>query len=63
MINLSCDLNKYVPYKHVWKLFQVGFLHQHIVIALYRLDRNEKLPEFFPYPFNDSAFYGPDLNL
>ena len=39
------NLNRYTQYKYVWKLFQVFGLHQHTVIVLYRLDRNEKLLE------------------
>ena len=45
IIHLSYNLKKYIRYEHVWKLFQVGCVHQHTVIAVYRLDRNEKLPE------------------
>ena len=52
-----------MQYKHVWKLFEVACLHQHTVIALYRLDRNEKLLRIFAYPSNNRAFYGPELNL
>ena len=63
IINLSYNLNKYRQYKHIWKLFEVGFLHQHTVFALYRLDRNEKLLEIFAYPSNSHAFYGLELNL
>ena len=33
-------------YKHVRNFFEVGCLHEHYVIALYHLDRNEKLLEF-----------------
>ena len=46
IIDLSYYLNKYIQYKHVWKLFEVGCLHQHTVIALNRLDRNRKLLKF-----------------
>ena len=53
IIDLSYNLNKYTPYKLVWKLFEVGCVHQHTVIALYRLDRNEKLLEIFAYPSNN----------
>ena len=38
-IDLSYNLNKYTRYKHVWKRFQEGRLHQHSVIALYYLDK------------------------
>ena len=44
--DLSYNLNKYIFYKHVWKLFEVGRLHQHTVTALYRLNRNRKLLKF-----------------
>ena len=44
--DLSYNLNKYILYKHVWKLFEVGRLHQHTVTALYRLNRNRKLLKF-----------------
>ena len=47
----------------LWKLFELGCLHQHTVITLYRLDRNEKLLETFAYPSNKCAFCGPELNL
>ena len=46
IIDLSYYLNKYIQYKHVWKLFEVGCLHQHTAIALNRLDRNRKLLKF-----------------
>ena len=52
-----------MQYKHIWKLFEVSCLHQHTITALYRLDRNEMLLEIFAYPSNNSAFYGPELNL
>ena len=45
------------------KLFEVVCLHLHLVIALYRWNRNEKLHEIFAYPSNSGAFYGPELNL
>ena len=63
IIDLSYNLNKYAQYKPVWKLFEVGCLHQHTVIALYRLDRNEKLLEICASPSNNRVFYGPELNL
>ena len=63
IIDLSYNLNKYTQYKLVWKLFDVGCLHLHTVIALYRLHRNEKLLEIFAYPSNNRVFYGPELNL
>ena len=48
IIDLSYNLSKYIQYKHVGKLFEVGCLHQHAVanriIALYRL--NGKLLKF-----------------
>ena len=56
MIDLSYNLSKYMEYKHVWKLFEVGCLHQHTVIVLYRLDRNGKLLRFFAYPNNIRVF-------
>ena len=40
IIDLSYNLKKYAQYKHVWKLFEVGCLHQHTVIALPCLDKN-----------------------
>ena len=63
IINVSHNLNKHTLYKHIWKLFEVGCLHQHTVIAMYYLDRNETLLETFAYPGNNSTFYGPELNL
>ena len=47
IIDFLYNLNKYIQYKHVWKLFEVFCLDQHTVIALCRLDRNGKLPESF----------------
>ena len=61
--DLSYNLNKYIQYKYVWKLFKVGCLHQHNVIAMYHLDRNEKMLEVFAYPNNNRAFYRLELNL
>ena len=63
IIDLSYNLNKHPQYKFVWKLFEVGCLHQHSVIALYRLDRNKELLEVFAYPSNSRVFHGPELNL
>ena len=47
IVDLQYGLNKYIQYKYVWKFFEVGYLHQHTVIILYRLDRNEKFLEIF----------------
>ena len=44
-----------MQYKYVWKLFEVGCLHQHIM-ALYRLDRNGKLLEIFAFSCNNHVF-------
>ena len=68
IIGLSYNLNKYIQYKHVWRPFEVGCLHQHwlftsTVIALYHLDSNEKLLEIFTWPSNNRAFYRPELKL
>ena len=63
IIDLSYNLNKYTQYKLVWKLFEVGCLHQYTVITLYRWDRNKKLLEIFAYPSNNRVFHGPELNL
>ena len=41
------DIPIHTMFKHVGKLFEVGCLHQHIVIALYLFERNEKLLEIF----------------
>ena len=46
IIDLSYNLSKHIQYKHIWKLSEVNCLHQHTVIAFYRLDRNEKLLKF-----------------
>ena len=43
IIDSSYNLSKYIQYKHVWKLFEVGCQHQHTLIPLYCLDRNRKL--------------------
>ena len=47
IVDLQYGLNKHIQYKYVWKFFEVGYLHQHTVIILYRLDRNEKFLEIF----------------
>ena len=62
VFDLLYNLSKYTQYKHVWKLFEVGCLHQHL-IAFYDLDRNEKLLEIFAYLSYNRTFYGPELNL
>ena len=41
----------------------MGYLHQHTVIDLYGLDRDEKLLKMFAHPSNNSIFYGPELNF
>ena len=41
IIDVSNNFSKYIQYEHVWKLFEVGYLHQNTVMALYRLDTNE----------------------
>ena len=43
IIDSSYNLSKYIQYKHVWKLFEVGCQHQHTLIPLYCLERNRKL--------------------
>ena len=63
IIDLSYNLNEHRQDKHVWRLFEVGCLHQHTVSALYRLYRNEKLLEFFAWSSNNRAFYRPELKL
>ena len=63
IIDTPYNLSKFIQYKHVWKLFEVVCLHQHAVIALCRLDGNEKLLEIITYPSKNLAFYGPELNL
>ena len=60
--NIIIDLS-YNLCKHVRKLFEVGCLHQHTVIALYCLDMNGKVGQFFAYPNNNHVFNGPELNL
>ena len=62
IIDLSCSLNKHTQYKLIWKLSE-GCLHQHTVIALYRLDKNGKLLHIFAYPSNNRVFHGLELNL
>ena len=64
--DLSCNLSEYYTLYtvlHVWILFEVGCLYQHTKIALYRLNRNEKLLQIFVKPSNNCAFYRPELNL
>ena len=46
MIDLSYNLCKYIQYKHVWKLFEAGCLHQRNLIACYRLGGNGMLLKF-----------------
>ena len=48
---------------HSKKLSEVGCLYQYTVTALNHLDSNENLLETFACPFNNPAFYGPELNL
>ena len=31
VIDSLYNLNNYIQYKHVWKLFEVGYLHHHTV--------------------------------
>ena len=52
----TCNLNKYIQYKHVSKLFEVGCLNQHTAIVLHRLDRNGKLLKIFAYASNNGVF-------
>ena len=40
IIDLSYNFNNYAQYKLVWKLFEVGCLHQHTVTTMYFTDRN-----------------------
>ena len=61
--DLSYNLYKYTQHKQVWKLFEMSCVHQHYVIALYRLDRNKMLLEIFAYPSNNRAFYIAELDL
>ena len=61
--DIPYNLSKYRQYKHVWKLFEVVWLHKHTVIVFYCLDGNKKLLEIFAYPSNNRLFYGPKLNL
>ena len=35
IINISYNFNKYIQYKHVWKLFEVVCLHLYNIIALH----------------------------
>ena len=46
MIDLSYNLCKYIQYKHVWKVFEAGCLHQRNLIACYRLGGNGMLLKF-----------------
>ena len=43
IIDLLYNLSNYMQYKHDWKLFEVGSLNQHIVIAFCHLVRDRKL--------------------
>ena len=52
-----------MQHKHVWNLFAVICFHLHTLIALYRLDRNEKFLEVFAYPSYNCALYGVEPNL
>ena len=62
IIDLPYNLSKYIQYKHVKKLFEVGCLHQHTVISLYRLNRNGKSLEILACPSNNHVFQGPEMN-
>ena len=63
IIDLSNSFNKYTHYKHVSKLFEVGCLYQHTIIALHCFYRNEKLLCIFAYPSKKRTFCGAELNL
>ena len=63
IIDLSNNFNKYTHYKHVSKLFEVGCLYQHTIIALHCFYKNETLVKIFAYPSKKRTFYGPELNL
>lgn len=54
--HLSYNLSKYMQYKDVWKLFEVGYLHQHTAITFYHLDWNGKLVKFVRI-LNNRVFY------
>ena len=43
MTNISYNLNKYIHYKAVYKLFEVVYLYLHIIIALYLMDRKMEI--------------------
>ena len=43
MTNISYNLNKYIHYKGVYKLFEVVYLSLHIIIALYLMDRKMEI--------------------
>ena len=56
MTDSSYNLSNYIQDKHVWKLCEIGCLHQRTVIALYCLDGNERFLKVFAYPINNSVF-------
>ena len=60
IIDLLYNFNRYIQYKYVRKLFEVSSLHQHTVIALYLLDRNDRLIEIFACLSNNRVFYRPE---
>ena len=62
IINTS---NNFIKYKRVntFYFFEMVYLDLHTVIALYRLNWNEKLLEIFAYLSNNREFYRPKLNL
>ena len=57
------NLNKYIQYKVFWRIFEEDCLHRYAVIALYHLNRTEKLPKIFAEASKNRAFYRRKRNL
>ena len=64
--DFSYNLNKYIQYKYILKLFEAGYLHQHTVIDLYHLDswiEMKSCSKFLRNLSNNRAFCRPEPNL
>ena len=58
IIDVSYNLNKYIQFKHVFEV-----VCSYTIMALYHLDRNEKLLEIFACPSNIRVFYEQEIFL
>lgn len=56
IFDISYNLNSYIQYKNVLRLFEIVCLDLHTAIALYCLNGSEKLFKTFAYPSNSRAY-------